>query len=372
MNLKIENDYVIGYEEDADMYVNKVIIPDGIKGIADRCFCRCYTFTDIKLPNSLEKIGFWAFSRTNLKKVSIPNTVTFIGASAFWLCKDLSSVALPNNIDVLEENLFYGCENLSNIEIPKSVRVIKDAVFQISALSEIDVPDSVIEIGIAAFFDCRKLARVTLSKNIKIIKESAFEECLRLEQITIPEGVEIIGGNAFCDCPKLIVNIPDNFSGWIGDGAFYGCKDINFKSYNVFKRLPYDSKITIGYKKVLDLYYQDKSFYSKEDMEDFCKFLLLMLTTMKNIIEFIHNNKKVTDFMFEINEYKAIKGLRNLMDLYVGNNAEVTSFLFDFIHNKLESMGLTETDFSQIEFNAALDELDEMSNSSNDEEEMKL
>lgn len=56
------------------------------------------------------------------------------------------------------------------------------------------------------------------------INTHTFAYCSALKRATLPETISVIGGAAFCNCHQLqTINIPNNDSLRIGEGAFTGC-----------------------------------------------------------------------------------------------------------------------------------------------------
>ena len=71
--------------------------------------------------------------------VSIPDTVTSIGAWAFGQCTSLSSIKLPIGLTLLMNSILKGCTSLTSISIPKSVMEIRTQAFtDCSSLATID------------------------------------------------------------------------------------------------------------------------------------------------------------------------------------------------------------------------------------------
>ena len=60
---------------------------------------------------------------------TIPNTVTSIGASAFYKCSDMSSVTIPNSVTNIDRSAFSQT-GLTNVTIPNSVITIGDGAFE--------------------------------------------------------------------------------------------------------------------------------------------------------------------------------------------------------------------------------------------------
>ena len=97
-------------------------------------------------------IGQDAFKDKNVTSVTIPNTVTSIGASAFSGTSKLTSCTLPTNANftTIPESCFYG-SGLNSITIPNTVTSIGASAFSGSGLNSITIPTSVTSIGASAF-----------------------------------------------------------------------------------------------------------------------------------------------------------------------------------------------------------------------------
>lgn len=85
------------------------IIPTG-------CFDGCTKLHSISLPNTITEIGASAFNNNkSLTEISLPNTITRIGASAFNNNTSLTEISLPNTITEIGENAFFKCKKLVTI-----------------------------------------------------------------------------------------------------------------------------------------------------------------------------------------------------------------------------------------------------------------
>ena len=101
-----------------------------------------------------------------LTSVSIPNSITSIGASAFKNCVGLTSVEIPNSVTKIAENTFDGCSSLTSVIIPSSVTSIADYAFRnCSELKQIVIPESVVSIGNSAFEGCINLENIYFYSN---------------------------------------------------------------------------------------------------------------------------------------------------------------------------------------------------------------
>ena len=122
---------------------------------------------------------------SSLTSVTIPNSVTTIGGSAFSGCSALTSVNIPNSVTTTGGSAFSGCSALTSVTIPNSVTKIDNHTFEYcSTLTSINIPNSVTAIEEDAFRDCTNLQKVNIGNSVKIIEMSAFNNCTSITQIS--------------------------------------------------------------------------------------------------------------------------------------------------------------------------------------------
>ena len=103
----------------------------------------------------------------------IPDTVTTIGAYAFYECDNLTSITLPEGLLSIEAYAFYKCKGLTSIVIPNSVTTI----------------------GIGAFEYCEGLYSVTIGKGVKTIGSWAFYSCTKILFVYNHSSISITKGS---------------------------------------------------------------------------------------------------------------------------------------------------------------------------------
>ena len=80
-----------------------------LTSIPDEMFCNCSALTSITLPSGITSIGQWAFCKSGLKGLEIPDGVTTISDRAFMYCDALQTVTIPASVTSVASNIFNSC-----------------------------------------------------------------------------------------------------------------------------------------------------------------------------------------------------------------------------------------------------------------------
>ena len=67
--------------------------------------------------------------KKNIKSITMPDTVTYLGAAAFAYTTSLETIHLPNQLASLQNYTFLGCKNLRKIDTSAKVKVEAKEVF---------------------------------------------------------------------------------------------------------------------------------------------------------------------------------------------------------------------------------------------------
>ena len=143
-----------------------ITLPETVTVIGASAFDYCDDLTEFTITNNITSIGDSAFGSTGLKRIIIPESVKSIGICVFWYCEDLEEVIIQANITDIPVQMLRSCYSLAKVDIPDSVESISSGAFWgCSNLSEIVLPENVSEIEEDVFLDCSKLASIYI-KNV--------------------------------------------------------------------------------------------------------------------------------------------------------------------------------------------------------------
>ena len=96
-----------------------------------------------------------------LTQITLPNTITTIGSSAFC-SSGLTSITLPPSLEKLHDNAFSYCSKLIEVVFPANLKEIGRMAFYKTSITTLSIPKTVVSIGHQAFADCENLISITV------------------------------------------------------------------------------------------------------------------------------------------------------------------------------------------------------------------
>lgn len=300
--------------------------------IADSAFYRAIQMVSVTIPNSITSIGNSAFYGCKITSITIPNSVTSIGSRAFEYCTGLKSVKIPNSVTSIDDYAFQECTGLTSLEIGTGVTSLGYRAFSrctglasvyisdISAwcnfefelgsnplyyaenlylnnekVTDLVIPEGVDSIKSYVFHNCLSLTSITIPNSVISIGVSAFSYCTNLKSATVSNGVTSIANGTFSNCTGLTsITIPNGVKS-IGDYAFNGC--FNLASVTIPNTVTYIGDYAFGGCGIKDLYVTAKS------IEDYCNSSVYeaMLYEHKGLLErkrhLVINGFEITDLV---------------------------------------------------------------------------
>ena len=101
--------------------------------VGDYMFANCTKLTSITLPTSIVDIGRYAFSKTGITKVEIPDGVTHLGHASFADCNSLKTVVIGRRVSLLNQAVFYNSSAITTVSVkPKTPPALDAYIFTAS------------------------------------------------------------------------------------------------------------------------------------------------------------------------------------------------------------------------------------------------
>ncbi len=267
-------------------------------------FQECTALKTISLPSELSEIEAYAFTKSGLEKIVLPDKVTVINMDVFAGCSQLSNVKLGGQTTTIcgkgetggdNKNLyvneytvrgaFRDCTALESIEFPSTVTDIQPFAFTGSGLKSVVLPDKFTDLKMGVFYKCASLENIVLNDKLKYLREFSLAGCTALSEMEIPGTVSMVYNGAFKNDTSLetvrIGDVEIGSSTYLASYVFGGCDKL---SYVIFSgMLPSykddvfgDAKPTILYiKRFYDSNWDEKfdmipidDMYEYEEQED--------------------------------------------------------------------------------------------------------
>ena len=158
---------------------------------------------------------------------------------AFQDCFDLTQVSLPESLIQLGGRCFQNCESLVEVALPAGLQMVGQGAFgDCDSLLRLPVPESsdsfAFADGVLYSKDMSTLivcpggkgGEFTVPDSVTAFGWRAFWGCRKLTAVHIPDGLNNLGANTFQYCVSLReVNIPTGVS-QLPISCFYGCSSL--------------------------------------------------------------------------------------------------------------------------------------------------
>ena len=221
----IEDKAFIGHSE-----LKSITIPDSIESIKGSAFYECYGLIEVINKSSLKIVkgndnnGYVGYYALNIKKEGVSEIIK-VNDYLFYTYNNCNYL-----IDYLGNDTTLGLPSNFNGEsytIYNSAFHNNSSFSWVSSLTSITIPNCVTSIGDRAFYNCNNLTTITLGNGVTSIGDGAFYGCSSLTSINVPDSVISIGSMAFTDCSNLQnITLSNNLIS-IGRYAFAECIELS-------------------------------------------------------------------------------------------------------------------------------------------------
>ena len=236
---------------DAELYLNgekvtDLVIPTGVTEVKSYSFVNI-DLTTLVIPEGVVSIGEYAFkgvlSGDGLESVTLPSTLTSIGAGAFGTSNKDCNVYISDLSQWM--NMSFG----DSQSVPAGYYYLNG-----TEITEVNIPEGTTQIKPYIFSNCKSLAKVTLPSTLVSIGNGAFASCYSLSDVTLNDGLDTVGESVFAGCAMTELTLPATVT-FLDYGAFGSS---SLQTVNVLSPVPcgmgshtagggiYESKTTYG------------------------------------------------------------------------------------------------------------------------------
>jgi len=161
------------------------------------------TETEIVIPETVKKIGKYAFYGRTVESVTVPS-VSEIMDSAFWACTNMKSITFSDSLIKVGNNAFGQCHTLESLSFSNKDIHFEGRIAPMAySLKKVKFPNGLKAIPDSAFYYCESLNECNIPEGTEYIGDGAFQGCKSLKEIFIPRSVKRLDWNTFDGCSSL-------------------------------------------------------------------------------------------------------------------------------------------------------------------------
>lgn len=173
-------------------------------------------------------------SLPNLEKIDLSNcsSLTTIYENAFLNCTKVSEIILPEDLLEIKNSAFQNCKEVQSIRLNSKLTTMGNSVFSgCSKLSAVTVETNNLTCGNNVFYNC-SISQIQFANKNTVVPSNLFNGATFVDgmEVVIPYFIQEIGGGAFSRCTNLkkvtFENTEENPSALasIAKNAFSECK----------------------------------------------------------------------------------------------------------------------------------------------------
>ncbi len=243
-----------GYSSDKIGVFSQCLNLTTVKLPATLTFLGTYTFSG---DTALTTVDFG--ENTNLQyiadKASAPSHAGTGSSYVFVDCTALEEITLPSSVEVIGAYTFQNCTSLATVNGIENLTMICYHAFENTGLTSFTLPAKDIAMGTHVFAKCALLETVDLSqatitsstgatssgKVLNMIPANTFQNCSALTSVQLPDTITSFGANVFENCTSLKTMDLSRFTGLasLANSMFAGCTELTTVKLPVGETLTY-------------------------------------------------------------------------------------------------------------------------------------
>lgn len=251
-NITLQLNYGSGNYLFMDMKsLHTIKLPNSMEEMGYFLFLGCDSLTSVTLPKSLKSGSFNFDDSENLTSILIDDSNPYYssdGSALFdkyktkmiFAVNSLREYAIPSSVSEISKGAFYNCRRLKTLVLPlrlKKEKVHASGFWDCDSLYSISVDEKnpyLCSDGSALYnkdkselvFVCHTVRKMSIPSSVTKIGDYAFCKCKNLTSIELPSGVTSLGYYAFTNCTNLAsLTLPSSVKE-IGSSAFQYCKSL--------------------------------------------------------------------------------------------------------------------------------------------------
>lgn len=206
------------------------VIPAGVTVIPESAFKKCMAIDSLTFEGVITEIGEAAFKNCGGSTLTFKDGLHTIGYDAFAYSADftgnkVTSISLPDSVTSIGASAFKRVA-FTEFTVPSGVTVLSDELFaECNQLATVNMHNNITQFGVRTFEATGLTALPTIPSGVSVIPEKCFWNCDSLTKITIPDNISVIGIEAFRSCENLTAaSIPSVTN--VDSSAFSGSVNI--------------------------------------------------------------------------------------------------------------------------------------------------
>ena len=187
--------------------LKSVTIPESVEYIRDKAFENCYNVSMINY-NAIRCADFtlpeyapFSFGNMHIEGYKYEDADNPEEATSFWSAYKLRTVNIGASVERIPDYMFYGMGGtLLQVDLTQRTLKYEYSKEGVTKINFLGVPQ---EIGNQAFRACRLLRRITIPDGVQTIGQALFADCDTLATVSLPDYIKEIPAYFFMNCKEL-------------------------------------------------------------------------------------------------------------------------------------------------------------------------